>query len=101
MIVYSITAIIRSDIESQWTEWMKTRHIPDVIKTGYFVGFKFYKIITPQSSSGNATYEINYFCESSEKLNDYLEKEAERLRKEHNDKFGSGISVARSVLEEI
>jgi len=36
MIIYSVTVVIKKDVEDSWLKWMKEEHIKDVIKTGYF-----------------------------------------------------------------
>jgi hypothetical protein len=37
MILYNVTVSIDPSIHEEWLEWMKAKHIPDVMSTGCFV----------------------------------------------------------------
>jgi len=52
MIIYSVTVTISKDAESDWLKWMKNVHIPDVIRTGYFLSWQMQKLIMPEDLSG-------------------------------------------------
>ena len=91
MIIYSVTVIIKKDVESDWLKWMKEVHVPDVMNTGYFLDWQMQKLILPEDANDEITYVINYHAQSFEKYQRYIEKEAPRLRNEHNEKFRGQI----------
>ena len=43
MIIYNVTCNIPETIETEWVHWMKHEHIPEVIATEKFTGFKMFR----------------------------------------------------------
>ena len=56
MIIYSVTVTIEAAIESEWLDWMRQVHVPDVLRTGCFAEATIYKLIEPKSD--DPTYVI-------------------------------------------
>lgn len=77
---------------------MLSKHIPDVMQTGFFVEKRMTKVIDGHEE-GAINYNIQYMCESVEKLNEYNEKCAPKLQKDHGDKFGDKFIAFRTLLE--
>jgi uncharacterized metal-binding protein len=75
MIIYNVTIYIKKEIESEWLEWMKKTHIPEVVEAGSFLSYKMFKVIIPSGETGEATYSIQYECRSLESYLKYSEKE--------------------------
>lgn len=101
MILYSVTIIIKKDIEEEWKKWMSQIHLNDVMKTGYFYEYKFFKISIPAGLPDESTYVVHY---KSKTINDYFEyaqKEAHRLREEHAFRFPGKFTAARAIMEEV
>jgi len=101
MIIYNVTIYIKKEIESEWLEWMKKTHIPEVVEAGNFLSSKIYKVIIPSGEADEVTYSIQYECKSLESYLEYSEKEALRLQREHTIKYQNKIKAARAVMEEI
>ncbi|MBE0570700.1 MAG: DUF4286 family protein [Ignavibacteriaceae bacterium] len=97
MIIYSVTVVIKKEVEESWLEWMKDVHIKDVLKTSYFINCEMQKQIIPEPAAGESIYIINYKTSSLERYNEYLMKEAPRLQKEHTDKFFGNFKALRAV----
>ena len=98
VIIYNVTVGVDKSIELEWLAWMRESHIPNVMKTGMFVGHQILKVLThdePQSVS----YAIQYTALNMGHLQEYLERFAPALRKEVQDKFGDKQLAYRSVLE--
>ena len=36
MIIYNVTVSVEESIKTDWLDWMKTEHIPEVMATGVF-----------------------------------------------------------------
>lgn len=98
MIIYSVTVSLAPEVESDWREWMISKHIPDVMATDHFVEKRMTKVIDGHEE-GAINYNIQYMCESVEKLNDYNEKFAPKLQKEHGDRYGDKFIAFRTLLE--
>lgn len=99
MIIYSVTVLIKKDVEDNWLKWMKEVHIPDVLRTGYFLDWKIRKLLLPEVSSEESTYVIEYTLQSLEKYNEYLEKTAPQLQKVHTEKFSGKFKAKRAVYQ--
>ena len=101
MIFYNVTIYVKKEVESEWLEWMKTTHIPEVMEAGGFLRSKIYKVLIPSGEPDEITYSIQYECKSLDNYLKYSEKEALRLQREHTIKYQNKIKTARAVIEEI
>lgn len=97
MIIYSVALLIKKDVEEPWLNWMKEIHIPDVMKTGYFLDWKLRKLLLPEVSRDESSYMVEYTLQSLEKYNEYSEKAAPQLQKEHTEKFSGKFKATRTV----
>ncbi|MDX1349817.1 MAG: DUF4286 family protein [Putridiphycobacter sp.] len=96
-IIYNVTVSIDYDVHSEWLQWMKTKHIPDVLATGLFLEAKLSKILAEES--GGLSYSIQYLCENEACLDDYNKKHAPRLQEEHNAKYQGKFAAFRTLLK--
>ena len=99
MIIYNVTVNIENDVREEWLNWMKSKHIPDVISTGYFIDHKICKVLVDEEQG--TTYSIQYSCESHEKLQEYQKLHAPRLQKDVADKYANKFVAFRTLLEVI
>jgi hypothetical protein len=100
MFIYNVTVHVESSVEGKWLDWMRDEHIPAVLNTGKFTQAKLFKVITDQDQGG-VSYATQYHCASSKEYEQYLSENAENLRQEAQDRFGSSILAVRTQLEEI
>ncbi len=100
MLLYNVTIGIDRDVESEWLEYIREKHMPDVMKTGMFVSSKFYKVLHDQED-GTISYSIQYFAESIDHVQQYLEVFAPVLIEEHRQKFSNKHVVFQTLLEEV
>jgi hypothetical protein len=100
MLLYNETVGIDRDIEEVWLQYMKEKHIQDVLNTGLFVGYKFYKVLHDQED-GSISYSIQYFARSIEDVQQYLEVFAPALIEEHRRKFQNRHVTFSTLLEEV
>jgi antibiotic biosynthesis monooxygenase (ABM) superfamily enzyme len=100
MIIYNVTIKIHREAEADWLQWMKSKHVPDVMNTGHFVSSQINRLLD-QPEGDDPTYVIQYRCESKEKLDQYLEKFSPALRDEHNQRYQNQFVAFRTVMEEI
>ncbi|MDC1221325.1 DUF4286 family protein [Salibacteraceae bacterium] len=97
MIIYNVTVKIEPEVHSDWLEWMKQKHIPDVMKTGCFIQNEIAKVLIDEKDG--ITYSIQYRCESISELNNYFEIHAPALQKEHLEKYKEKFVAFRTLLE--
>ena len=100
MIIYSVTVSLDPRVEEEWKKWMVSKHIPDVMKTGMFIDKKMTKVIEGHEE-GTINYNIQYLCESKEKLDEYSEKHAPKLQEEHTERYKDKFIAFRTILEVI
>ena len=62
MILYNVTINIDYDVHDEWLDWMKNKHIPDVLKTGLFIENKICRILAEED--GGKSYSIQYFLKN-------------------------------------
>lgn len=97
MIVYNVTIQVDHDIEKEWLEWMNKVHIPDVLATGCFLEGRISRLMVDDETG--ITFSIQYTLENMQKLEEYQEKYAEKLQKEHADRYGDKFVAFRTVME--
>ena len=98
MILYNVTVNIDDSVHDEWLEWMRSKHIPDVLSTGLFTESKLYKIRTENEEEGN-TYSIQYFLRSMDDYKIYQKEYAEKLQFEHTEKFKDKFVAFRTIME--
>ena len=96
MIIYSIEICLEKEITKEWLNWMKSKHIPDVMRTNLFIQFKIFKNIDVEN-----TYTIKYELNSMEEYLKYQKEFASNLQKEHTEKFKGKFQAERRLLKMI
>jgi hypothetical protein len=99
MIIYNVTVNISESAHEDWLTWMRTKHIPDVLATGFFTEHKLMRIVSRQPDEEGFTYAIQYFCNSHEDLETYQKNFAPALQKEHTERYEGEFAAFRTVLE--
>lgn len=97
MIIYNVTVSVDNEIAQDWLDWMKAKHIPDVMASGMFVEYRILKVVTGENSG--ITYAIQYTLESHSKLEEYQTRFAPELQKDHLARYGDKAIAFRTVLE--
>lgn len=100
MLIYNVTTGVDKHLEQEWLIWMKEVHIPDVMKTQMFVGYRIYRVLT-SGDEETVSYAVQYQARSISQIEQYLEKFAPELREETKKKFGDKAVSFRTLLEEI
>lgn len=100
MILYNVTINIDSSVHDEWLEWMKTKHIPDVLATGLFIDNKIFRIISADDEEGK-TYSIQYFLKNMNDYEKYLKEFAGKLQEEHTGKYKEKFVAFRTIMESV
>jgi len=98
MILYNVTVQIDKDIEAEWLEWMKSKHIPDVISTGQFLESRISRLLNDPDEEVS-TYVIQYHAESLAHYDRYINEFAPALRDEFNNRYKDKFVLFRTVME--
>jgi hypothetical protein len=99
VIVYNVTVKVDPARNTEWLDWMRSEHLPDVMRTGLFLEHRLARLLHQDDSDG-ITYAIQYTCRSMQDFQRYEQDHAPRLRHEHNQRFPENVAF-RSVLEVI
>ena len=98
MIVYNISIKIIPEIEEDWVRWQQEEHIPDVMSSGQFTEYKFYRLLEQHAHDG-ITYVVQYFASSLENYNRYINETSHTLRQKALDKWGNKFIAFRTLME--
>jgi len=97
MILFNITIILDNEIHYDWLNWMKTKQIPDVMKTGCFVSNRLLKVV--DSPNDGVTYCVQYISESLDKLNQFKQKHDHLIQANIPVQFNNKLVVFPTVME--
>lgn len=79
MYIYNVTTNIQEEVHQQWLEWMKTEHIPEMLKTQKFTRALMSRVLVKEAMGG-ITYSVQYSCINREMLQKYLKEDADTLQ---------------------
>lgn len=99
MIIYSVTVSVENEIAQEWLEWMKTEHLPEVMKSGCFQRHQMHRLIEPIYEPDTVTYNVMYYADSMANIEDYRNNYSPRLRHHAYMRYGQRTTAVRSVLE--
>lgn len=94
---YSVTVHIDAAIAEEWLSWMRTVHVPEVLRTGGFPGCTITRELTPPPASDRVTFVLDYRVPSLETLTAYQTLHAAGLQKTHADRYAGRFEATRSV----
>jgi hypothetical protein len=97
-IIYNITVKVEQQIADAWLEWAIKEHIPDILATKCFTGYKLVRLLEVDDTEG-PTFAIQYHAESKADYNRYIEIHAATMRKKSFDKWGDRFIAFRSVMQ--
>ena len=99
MILYNVTVSIDPEISEEWLQWMRSKHIPDVMATNCFKESRISRI--QGEEEGGVTYSVMYLCPSEELMKEYQNIYAPALQKDHSDKYSGRFAAFRTFLSVI
>ena len=97
MYIYNVTVSIDKLVADEWHQWMKTVHIPMVMKTGYFTEYKMCKVLNVDDEG--ATYSTQYSFNDMKDIESYMANEAPRLQADMKDLYEGKYVAFRTLLE--
>ncbi len=100
MILYNVTVKINQTLETEWLQWMRERHIPDVMNTGLFINYKICKILF-EEEDGGVTYAFQYYLKDMDTFKEYQAKHAKALQADHTERYKDQYVAFRTLMEVI
>ncbi len=98
MIVYNTTTKIDPQIEKEWVEWQKNERIPEVMATGLFTDYKFFRLLEQDETEG-ITYVVQYFSSSIDNYKKYIDEFATLLNERSLAKWSDQFISFHTVME--
>ena len=95
-ILYNVTVSLEASIYAEWLAFMREEHIPKILSTGCFSGYKICRMVDETIESN--TVAMQYFAANSEKFRIYQTQFAPDLQEEYIARFGSSAPAFRTVL---
>jgi hypothetical protein len=89
---------VQADISEDWIRWQKEEHVPEIMRTNLFYDFKIYRLLDVDDSDG-PTYITQFFSETKDNYDRYVNEFAPALRKKANEKWGDRFIGFRTFLE--
>ena len=99
MIIYNVTVSVEESIRTDWLNWMKTEHIPEVMASEAFTKAQINRVIVQGDS--NHTFAIAYTCPSMKDLHQYQIKFADELQQKHVERYSEKAVAFRTIMEVI
>ncbi len=96
MILYNVTVSIDERVHEDWLEWMRSKHVPDVMATGCFIESRISRVHGEEE--GGMTFAISYLCPSEEKYDQYQKEFATELQKDHMARYSGKFAAFRTLL---
>jgi hypothetical protein len=100
MYIYNVTTNVDESIFEKWLNWMKKKHIPEMLETGKFSSAKMCKVMI-EEEMGGVTYAVQYATESLETLEAYYIEDAPKLGAVALELFADKVLAFRTELKVI
>ena len=98
MILYNVTISIENACHDEWLNWMRNRHVPDIMATGFFVKKAILRLLN-EEDNGNVTYAFQYYLRNLTDLEDYQNTYETILWAEYQQRYRDRYVSFRTVLE--
>lgn len=100
MLLFNETIGIDRAVENEWLAYMREEYLVAVMNTGMFASWKIYKVLHEQDDD-TVSYSVQYFAESIDNVQKYLEVYAPKLIEQFQQKFKGRHVAFRTLLLEI
>lgn len=97
-ILYNVTVKIDRTLEGDWYQWMKDKHIPDVMKTGCFESYRLTRILGDDDEHG-VGFAIQYVAADMDIFRHYQDTYAARLQADHSSRYADRYVAFRTLME--
>ncbi len=98
MILYEVNLTLDHDIAEEFASWLEP-HIKEMVDLPWFQGAKWFTTqpLTDETSK-RITWTVHYEATSRQALQDYFDKDAQRMRGDGLTRFEGKFSATRRIL---
>ncbi len=100
MVIYNITTRVENNIADVWLQWQNDVYVPEVMNTGLFSEYRFFKLLGQDETDGK-TYILQFYASNKNLCEEYVEEHAQILRNKEIEKWGDNFVSFQSLLESV
>lgn len=100
MILYNITFNVEQQIEKEWLTWIREHYFEYVLGTDLFIDVKLFRLLNETENDG-ITYSVQFYTDTLDKAEIYLEKYANKIVERHNEAFKYKHVSFMTLLESV
>ena len=101
MIIYNVTTKIERAIAEEWGVWMRDEHLPEVMSTGLFTGYRLLRILEDEPEDDGLTYAVQFECPNATQFDRYLKEFAPALQAKSRERFPNRFVTIRTLMQVI
>lgn len=98
MLLYNVTVKVDRKIQVDWLQWMRSSHIPKMMRLGEFAGHRICRLLGTDESDGY-TYAIQYLCTEIPAFQHFQIEHEANMEVEMMQKFPNQFVHFSSLLE--
>ena len=98
MKIYNITFVIAKDTEQEGLQWIKEKHVQQVMETGCFSSARLSKVNTDIQPDA-VNYSLQFFSESKDGVTQYINEHAPKIKHDIIKKFQQKILFFETELD--
>ncbi len=89
---------VEHSIYDAWLQWYKDEHIPEIMSSGQFTDYKFFRLLDQDEHEG-PTYITQFFAPSARAYKKFSEEFAYLLQRKAYEKWGNLFVSFNTVME--
>jgi len=94
MVTYEVRASVEASLADKYEQFMKGKHLRDVLDTGRFVS-------ATLERGGAGKYRVLYRAQNRHDVDRYVSDSAPAVRQDFAEHFPTGVQLERDVWEEL
>lgn len=98
MFLYNVTVTIDREVADDWLQWMRQTHIPEVMATGIFSGYRMGRLLDHEHTEAEI-FTVQYEVPSLGELSRYQKEFAPELQRRHRERYDGKFAAFRTVME--
>jgi len=99
MHIYNTTYLVAEKQYDEWLKWLKEKHIPMMLATGFFFNPQIAKVLSADNDQEGASMSVQFLVHDFNTLQEWDEKNADTLLDELAQRFGTDVLSFSTVLE--
>lgn len=97
MLLYNITYAIAVAIHTEWLEWMKNTHIPEIMAGKHFERYQILRLLD-MDETASITYAVQFYAASEQDFRLYDAQFAPALRLKAHHQWGEQVIGFRTTM---